>query len=276
MWLGDHLFFRKPHVECVTALALIAGATSRIRLSPGVLLPALRNPVLLAKQLTTLAVMSGERLEVGVGVGGEYPPEWTALGVDRSQRGALVDDFLDVLAAFQSGEPVRLTGRRVSVDAPAMEPLPATPIPLWIGGRSDAALARAERADAGWLALWASSNRLAAVAQEHPSRPIGVVLYVDVSKLVPGVDVGTAEAYIRRSYNLGLSDVERWIVSGSRAQFLDQLVGYAAVADQLVLHPMVADASVAIDPLGEIINECRAILANDASQQLRRLRLRRS
>lgn len=266
VWLGDHLFFRKPQVECVVALGAIAGATNRIGLGTGVLLPALRPPVPLIKQLTSLALLSGGRLHLGVGAGGEYVTEWEAVGADLRTRGAAVDDFLDLLAEFEGGGPVDFTGRLHRVQAPAMNPLPAGPIPVWVGGRSDAALARAARVGGGWLGLWASASRLRAIREQHPGMQLAVIAYLDMAESSESVEAREAGWYIERSYRIDIGDVSRWIVSGPREQLAAGIAELAAAADMVVLHPAVRDPSSSIGLLSEIVAGIRTTLDMPASR----------
>jgi alkanesulfonate monooxygenase SsuD/methylene tetrahydromethanopterin reductase-like flavin-dependent oxidoreductase (luciferase family) len=159
IYVGDHLQLGAPIPEAVTTLALMGAATSRIRLGPMVLLLPMRPPVLTAQQLATLDHLTDGRLTVGVGVGGEHPAEWRAAGVPRSNRGARTDAYLEVLPALMRGERVSHSGPFVELEDVALNPgvvQPGGP-PIWIGGRSDAALARAGRHQ-GWCA-YAESPR---------------------------------------------------------------------------------------------------------------------
>jgi alkanesulfonate monooxygenase SsuD/methylene tetrahydromethanopterin reductase-like flavin-dependent oxidoreductase (luciferase family) len=84
---GEHLFFHGPHANAFVALAAAAGATSRVRLLSSLTVLPLYPAALAAKLATTLDQVSGGRFDMGVGVGGEYPPEFEAAGVDVRQRG---------------------------------------------------------------------------------------------------------------------------------------------------------------------------------------------
>src|SRR5688572_16025040 len=91
LFLGDHIFFNVDTPETLTTLAVIATRTTSIRVGTAVLLLALREPTLAAKQLATLDYLSGGRLVVGVGVGGEIRSEWDAVGIPMEERGARTD-----------------------------------------------------------------------------------------------------------------------------------------------------------------------------------------
>ncbi|WP_433206965.1 LLM class flavin-dependent oxidoreductase [Dactylosporangium sp. CS-047395] len=135
--LLDRLAYDNP--EPLVALALLAGATTRIRLQTEVLLAPLRGTALLAKQAATLQLMSGGRFRLGVGVGGRAD-DHAAAGVPLSQRGAVMDRMLGDLRAIWGGAPYPTT------------PIgPSAAPPLLIGGFAPAALARVARFEAGFL-----------------------------------------------------------------------------------------------------------------------------
>src|SRR6266700_3396196 len=103
VYLGDHLLHPHPLLESIVTLAAVAAVTRRISLGPCVLLFGLRHPVLLAKQLGTLAAFAPGRLRVGVGVGGEYPAEFEAAGVPLSERGKRMEMVLRSVRSLLSG-----------------------------------------------------------------------------------------------------------------------------------------------------------------------------
>jgi probable F420-dependent oxidoreductase len=135
-------------------LAQAAVVSRRLKLGTNVYLVPLRHPVPAAKQVATLDHLSEGRLIFGVGVGGEFPKEFEACGVPLSERGARLSAAIPLLRQLWSGEPVTYTGRHfgafseVSMQPPARQP--GGP-PIWVGGRADAALARAGRLADGWI-----------------------------------------------------------------------------------------------------------------------------
>ena len=161
VWAGDHVSFHNPIHESLTLLATYAGITSRIRLGTGVYLLALRAPAVAAKMAASLDVLSGGRLIFGVGVGGENPKEFEVCGVPHRERGARVTEGIDVVRALWRDSPATFHGRfsrfeGVSIDPkPVQQPGP----PIWIGGRSEAALARAARQGDGWFSYVVHAER---------------------------------------------------------------------------------------------------------------------
>jgi probable F420-dependent oxidoreductase len=161
VWSGDHVSFHNPILESLTLLSSYAGITTRIRLGTAVYLLALRSPAVTAKITSTLDVLSGGRLIFGVGVGGENPKEFELCGVPHGERGARVTEAIDVVRALWRDTPASFQGRftrfeRVSIDPkPVQQPGP----PIWIGGRSEAALVRAARQGDGWISYVVHAER---------------------------------------------------------------------------------------------------------------------
>lgn len=142
-----------PWLEPLTCLAAIAGRTERVRLMTGVLIAPLRPPALLAKTAATLDVLSGGRLDLGVGTGW-LAKEYEAAGLDFAQRGRLLDDALDTCAALWGGGPTDFDSPRLRFADVYCEPRPrqAGGVPFWIGGElHDRNLARLTRRASGWI-----------------------------------------------------------------------------------------------------------------------------
>lgn len=141
-----------PFPEPFTALAFVAGATERIRLSTGVLILPERNPVLFAKQVATLDGLSGGRLQLGVGIGW-LREEFEALGMKWEGRGRRMDECIEAMRALWTGEPASYHGEFVAFDDVVCDPRPLQPggVPLIIGGHSEAAARRAGRLGDGFV-----------------------------------------------------------------------------------------------------------------------------
>ncbi len=163
VWSGDHISFHNPIFESLTLLASYVGITSRIKLGTGVYLLALRSPAVAAKMSATLDVLSGGRLIFGVGVGGENPREFEVCGVPHKERGARVTEAIDVVRALWRDTPASFQGRFTRFEAVSIDPKPVQQPgpPIWIGGRSGAALARAARQGDGWISYVIHAERYA-------------------------------------------------------------------------------------------------------------------
>jgi len=162
VWTGDHMSFHNPIHESITLLATYAPITKRIKLGVGVYLLALRSPAVAAKQAATLDVLSGGRLVFGVGVGGENPKEFELCGIPHKERGARVNEAIDAVRTLWRDTPASFHGRFTRFDGVSIDPKPVQqPPPIWIGGRSDAALARAGRQGDGWMSYVVQADRYA-------------------------------------------------------------------------------------------------------------------
>jgi probable F420-dependent oxidoreductase len=153
LWVGDHILLPpgpgdQPRLEVVTVLTYLAAVTSRVRLAAGVFVLPQRQPVLFAKQLASLDVLSGGRLIVGVGAG-YVEDELSALGVALSERGARTDEYLAAMRALWAsrdfeGKFVSFTG--IQRPLPVQQPHP----PIVVGGESPSAVRRAVQHGNGW------------------------------------------------------------------------------------------------------------------------------
>jgi probable F420-dependent oxidoreductase len=162
VWSGDHVMMYNPIVEPVTFLSALAGVTSRVRLGTAVYLLPLRHPTVTAKTFAGLDYVSGGRLIFGVGVGGEFAKEFEACGVPVRERGARTDEALDVILRLWTERRVTFDGRFHRFADAGVEPGPVQRPhpPIWVGGRSPAALRRTARYAEGWLAYMATPDRV--------------------------------------------------------------------------------------------------------------------
>ncbi len=170
VWQGGHILPTRPTGEAITRLSLMAAWTERVRVGSAILLLPLYHPVLVGKQLVDLDAWSGGRLTVGVGVGGEFPQEFDALGVPVRERGARTDEAMAVLRALWAGGPVTHHGRFFDLDdveLVAVAPPGARAArqvggpPLVVSGRKEAAMRRAARLGDGWMPYLVSPDAYA-------------------------------------------------------------------------------------------------------------------
>jgi alkanesulfonate monooxygenase SsuD/methylene tetrahydromethanopterin reductase-like flavin-dependent oxidoreductase (luciferase family) len=157
--VGDHISFHGgTGGDGLIQAAAILGASRNLVVETGIYLLPLRHPVLVARQLATIAQLAPSRLVFGVGVGGEDPHEFEVCEVDPRRRGARMDEALDILRQLLSGRQVTHHGDQFNIRDAAISP--AVPdLPLIVGGRSNAALARAGRYGDGWIGVWISPRR---------------------------------------------------------------------------------------------------------------------
>ena len=142
-----------PMPDPVVAMAALAAVTHRIHFQTSVLKLPLRDPLLLAKQLASLAVMSGDRISLGVGLSW-IPEEFRFTGTEMRTRGARTDEAIEILRLVCGGNGpqwVEFHGRHHDFDRLMIAPAPTTPMPILVGGHSEAGLRRAARLGDGWI-----------------------------------------------------------------------------------------------------------------------------
>jgi probable F420-dependent oxidoreductase len=159
-----------PILEALMMLAYAAAVTERVSLSTEVLVLPQRQPVLVAKQVSTLDTLSGGRVRLGVGVGWQEA-EYEVLGESFTNRGRRMDEAIELMRASWGDERIDHRGAHYTADAIAMEPKPpqGAALPIWIGGLSPAALRRTGRLGDGWMgsARTDDASALQAVAEIH-------------------------------------------------------------------------------------------------------------
>jgi probable F420-dependent oxidoreductase len=149
------------------ALAFAAAATTDVRLLTNVYIAAYRNPFLGAKSVQSLSALSNGRLILGTAAG-YLKPEFKALGVDFDNRGALLDEALDVLDQVLTGADIAYEGTSFAARGVRLRPLPASPPPVWVGGNSKPAVRRAVSRAQGWAPFntfgYATASRTAEIS----------------------------------------------------------------------------------------------------------------
>jgi alkanesulfonate monooxygenase SsuD/methylene tetrahydromethanopterin reductase-like flavin-dependent oxidoreductase (luciferase family) len=163
---GDHVsFFGGFGFDGLLQATALAMLHPTLPVHVGVYLLALRHPVLTARQLADFASLAPGRLVLGVGVGGEDRHEVSVCGVDPATRGRRMDECLAIVRRLLEGSAVSFHGEFFDLDDAVIAPAPAVPIPIVVGGRSDAAIRRAGRLGDGWLGIWNSPARFAAATR---------------------------------------------------------------------------------------------------------------
>lgn len=148
-----------PWVDPLIGATAMAAVTSRIRFYTNVLKLGSRNPLLLARQVGSVANMSGNRFGFGVGIGWA-PEEFEWCGVPFTRRGARVDEMIEVIKLVLGGGMVEYHGEFFDFDPLQMSPAPTEPVPFYIGGHTDAALRRAARVGDGWTSAMMKFDQL--------------------------------------------------------------------------------------------------------------------
>ena len=140
----------KPFLEPFSLIPALGAVTSRLRFTTFVVKVPVRNPVLLAKQVTSTAVLTGNRLSLGVGTS-PWREDYDVLGVDWAGRGRRLDESIAIVRGLAGGGYFEYQGKTFTLPAVKIAPVPTEPVPVLVGGHSDAALRRAARLGDGWM-----------------------------------------------------------------------------------------------------------------------------
>jgi alkanesulfonate monooxygenase SsuD/methylene tetrahydromethanopterin reductase-like flavin-dependent oxidoreductase (luciferase family) len=262
---GEHVLFGSPTANAFVTLAAAAAATRTVRLVSAVTLLPLYPPVLAAKMAATLDRVSGGRFALGVGVGGENPAEFAACGVPVSARGRRTDEALPTVRAYLAGETVTVEGEPTRLD-----PLPVGPVPIWVGGRSEASMRRAGRAGEVWMPYLCSPDRVrrglrlandVAAEQRRPAVTGGLLAWSAVAPTraeARTLAVGT----LQRIYGQDMDRiVDACVPHGTADDVLARFGEYAAAgAEQILFAPLCAEGghTAAIEEVGAALATSRA------------------
>ena len=242
VWCGDHV----GHLyDGIATLGCYAGATESIDIGVNMLVAPYRPAAVMAKALATIANIAPGRVVAGFGVGGEFPGEFVATGANLRTRGASTDEALEAIRLLWQGEPVTYHGRYVTLDNFQLEPAPAPPPAIWIGGRSEAALRRAVRFGDAYSPYLVSPGQLAkrrarleVLAQESGRSLDGFT----IACLVTVVPAPTMEAGVQRGLDaLALSgmtpeSVRAHYLLGNDDDLQERVAEYASAGvDHLIL-----------------------------------------
>ena len=243
-----------PILEALTTLAFIAAATKTIGLGTEVLVLPQRQPVLVAKQVSTLDTLAGGRMRLGVGVGWQQS-EYDALEERFSNRGKRMDEAIALLRAYWGEARIDFRGRWYTSTAMAMEPKPpqGAGLPIWIGGASAAALERVGRLGDGWLATAFTRNERAAASKEAiraaaaaAGRDPGAIGFQTMFD-VPPTDAAGKAFY---------ADRDR--VAARAAQIVEQGFDWAAINATALFQSGARTVDAMIDALGDLHARIRA------------------
>jgi probable F420-dependent oxidoreductase len=159
VWASDHVVtpahllpsFGPIFFDAFVVLSHISALTQRVKLGTTVMVVPYRNPLVAAKMIATLDSLSGGRVILGIGAGGA-PDEFEALGVPNNERGRRTDEYLKIMIKLWTNDPSSYQGRFFNFSGVRFEPKPLQKPhpPIWVGGRSDAALLRAARLGDAW------------------------------------------------------------------------------------------------------------------------------
>ena len=247
VWVSERLVSTQLQLEPIAAFGVIAGRTKRLKFGMNAILAPLRDPLVLAKECATLDFLSGGRLLPAFGVGGAAAPEFPATGRSPRGRGAIGDEVLDICSLLWSEDSVDYEGEHFQYRGVTIAPKPLQqPLPLWIGGSSDAAIRRTARIGTGWLAGTQAPHEVARVvssiklALQETGRTIdddhyGAGFPYRFGSWDDEIVGRTAAAYAR----LGDTDPESILAVGDASAIASRCAEFVtAGASKFVLRPM--------------------------------------
>lgn len=210
----DHPY-QRAHLDMWTLLSVLAARTTTIRVSPNVASLPLRPPVMLAKSAATLDVLSGGRVELGLGAGAFWDPVVAAGGPRRSPREAVdaLVEAIGIIRAFWAGGPVRFQGEHYTAVGLRPGPPPAHDIPIWVGAYKPRMLALTGRLADAWIP---------SMGYAEPSALSAMNAVIDKA----ATEAGRSPSAIRRMYNIsGRFGTGGGFLEGSAAQWAEDLAG---------------------------------------------------
>ncbi len=149
-----------PFLEVFIAMAAVAAVTSGLRITTSVVKLPIRQPAIVAKQLSSLAVLSNNRIVLGVGLS-PWPEDFAVCQIPYEKRGQRMDEMIEIIRGLMSGDYFGYQGQIFQMAPIKLCPVPTRPVPILIGGHTDAALKRAARIGDGWIAAGATLDDLA-------------------------------------------------------------------------------------------------------------------
>lgn len=243
IWLTDHLLWGQPMPEALTMAAVAAASTTACAVGTGVLQLPLRSAAVTAKAAATIAVLSGGRFVLGVGVG-EHEVEYDRVGADFSRRGRTLDESISLArSTWSTGDEGDWFRQR---------PTPP-PIPIWLGGRSAPAIRRAAERGDGWMPVFLTpdnyrdANRRLDQALDRSGRDASAVTRA-VTVLVAVTDGhrdrNAALAWCGQLWNLDPAGLAKYLVTGSPAEVARGIESYRAAGADHVSLMLAADDPV--------------------------------
>ena len=274
LWVGDHVAFPVPILDSLMQLALASAYSSKLVLGTCVFLLPLRNPTVVAKQVATLDRMTGgDRVIFGVGIGGEFPNEYVACGVDVHERGARLSAGIPALKTLWKDEEVSYDSEFYKFDKVRMLPAPPTVggPPIWCGGRAKSALKRAARIADGYVSyavnapMFADSLKQIEQEFERTGRQqdfgTGHLLFIRIDKDFESAHK-VATKYLSQRYAMDFSKpAKKYSALGTPADVAEVISGYYEAGVRHFVLDLVGPMAERQAQLEQFANEVRPLLS---------------
>jgi probable F420-dependent oxidoreductase len=278
VWQTDRIVSREPILEAMM-MAAVAGRTRRLKFGVNVLSLAFRDPVLAAKQLATIDVLSQGRLLPAFGIGSPLAPEWQALDLDTTTRGRRTDEGLEIIRRLWTEASVDFQGRHYRLAGAAIAPKPVQKdLPMWIGGSSAAAIRRTAHFGTGWQAGSETPAEIGPVVARIREAAAAAGRAIDEDHYGAGLafrfgrpdDPGLAavmEAYRRRTGR----DPQRHFAVGDAAGIVARLAQYVeAGISKFILRPAARGDEEVLAQTRRLIEEVLPLVAARWPKQQKR------
>lgn len=273
VWQSDRLISSDNYLESLSALASLAGCTERIKFGMNAIVAPLRDPLVLAKQCATIDFLSGGRLLPMFGVGYPKAAEWSATGRSSDHRGSKANEMFELMTRLWSEESVTYEGTYYQYKDATIAPRPVQqPMPLWIGGSSEAAIKRTARLGSGWIGGVASPDEVRnaisgikaqsqALGRHIDDDHYGTSLAFRIGK--PDDDAVIHSPFVKRTGIGEDLDLNPLFCIGTAADVIARVREYVAVgASKFVLFPIAAGDKDTFDQTRRIIEEVKPVIEN--------------
>ncbi|MBI4308017.1 MAG: LLM class flavin-dependent oxidoreductase [Chloroflexi bacterium] len=242
VWQGEHIAnWWRPTFDAMTVCAAFAARTRRVQIGTAIVLLPLHHPTILAKEATTVDIVSGGRFILGVGIGGENKKEFEACSALHNERGRRANEQLEVMRRLWTEKKTAYHGRFYSIEDITMDPKPVTPggPPVWVGGRREGALRRTARYADGWFPYlyapdqyrdgWTKIEGYAREAGRDPARMArGLYQFICLAPSVADAKRIAAQS-LQARYNQPFDKVvERYVVLGAPGDCIRRIEEYAS------------------------------------------------
>lgn len=266
IWAGDHISFYIPIMESLTLLTYVAAITERVRLCTGVYLVPLRHPTTSAKVISTLDVLSNGRVTLGVGVGGEFPPEFEACGIPVAERGRRTDEGIEIMRRLFAEDAVEHKGRYFEFGPISLNPKPVQPggPRIIVGGRKGPSFRRAGELGDGYISHMCSADQyrdnLALIGRHAQKAGREDVPFETSAFLFTVLDddydraLDRAAALLQRIYNRPFKDAARkYCLLGRPEDCLEQMQTFARSGARHFVFSMLSDPNEFIEAYESVI-----------------------
>lgn len=249
IWFSERLSSPLPVPEPLTAMAAVAARTRKLKFGPSVFITPFRVPAMLAREIAMIDYLSGGRMLPAFGIGVEQEREFHAAGVPFKERGRRTDEAIAIMRRLWAEDEVTFAGEFWKLDRITVLPRPVQqPMPLWIGGNSEAAMRRTGRLGDGWIPSFIPPDRFrtgvelthkfaAEAGREIPADHFGCLVYYYLDR-DPAAARATAAPFIPRG-RVDADTLEKCTAFGPAALVRERLEEYVAGGgSKFILRPM--------------------------------------